>query len=145
MRFPIDTSRLAFTVTSPPIPARDFSTKKAKVTDDGKPVMVVNLLAMDGTDSTKIKFNLPGEQNHLMPGQPVRVEGLCYGMAKDGDVRWWLADAVVPLGAAAGQLSVSGAVAAAADGGAPAAVRSGRNPLAAASRHGGAAVAGGEV
>ncbi|WP_327583376.1 hypothetical protein OHA25_47260 [Nonomuraea sp. NBC_00507] len=60
MRFPIDTSQLRFTVTSPPTAAKDFTTKKVRVTDDGRPVMVVNLLAMDGTDSTKIKFNLPG-------------------------------------------------------------------------------------
>ncbi|MEU8355639.1 hypothetical protein AB0C27_06440 [Nonomuraea sp. NPDC048882] len=105
MRFPIDTSQLAFTVTSPPMAAKDFATKKVKVTEDGQPVMVVKLLAMDGTDSTTIKFNMPGEQHHLTPGMPVRVEGLAYGMAKDGDVRWWTAAAVVPMhaaGAAAG-------------------------------------------
>ncbi|MGW0481178.1 hypothetical protein [Nonomuraea sp. NPDC003214] len=100
MRFPIDTSQLAFVVTGPPMAAKDFSTKKVKVTEDGQPVMVVKLLAMDGNDSSLIKFNIPGEQHHLTPGMPVRVEGLTYGTAKDGEVRWWSATAVVPLHAA---------------------------------------------
>ncbi|WP_219519762.1 hypothetical protein [Nonomuraea ceibae] len=52
--------------------AKNFSTKK--VTEDGQPVMVVKLLAMHGNDSSLIKFNLPGEQHHLTPGMPVRVE-----------------------------------------------------------------------
>ncbi|MFI7449469.1 hypothetical protein ACIBQX_18375 [Nonomuraea sp. NPDC049714] len=115
MRFPIDTSQLGFTVTSPPMAAKDFSTKKVKVTEEGLPVMVVKLLAMDGSDSAMIKFNLAGEQHHLVPGMPVRVEGLAYGMAKDGEVRWWSATAVVPMHAASTA------------GGAPA----GRNPRAA--------------
>ncbi|MEU8244750.1 hypothetical protein [Nonomuraea sp. NPDC048916] len=102
MRFPIDTSQLGFTVTSPPMAAKDFATKKVKVTEDGQPVMVVKVLAMDGSDSTTIKFNLPGEQHHLVPGMAVRVEGLAYGMAKEGEVRWWSATAVVPLHGANG-------------------------------------------
>ncbi|MEO3886221.1 hypothetical protein [Nonomuraea sp. B5E05] len=52
--------------TSPPTAAKDFATKKVKVTEDGQPVMVVRLLAMDGSDSTMIKFNLAGEQHHLV-------------------------------------------------------------------------------
>ncbi|PRX44873.1 hypothetical protein B0I32_1491 [Nonomuraea fuscirosea] len=127
MRFPIDTSQLAFTVTSPPMAAKDFATKKVKVTEDGQPVMVVKLLAMDGTDSTTIKFNMPGEQHHLTPGMPVRVEGLAYGMAKDGDVRWWTAAAVVPMHAAG---------TAASPGAGPAA---GRNPHASAAAAAGSA------
>ncbi|MGP3965743.1 hypothetical protein ACTWPT_58350 [Nonomuraea sp. 3N208] len=87
MRFPVDTSQLGFTVTSPPSPAKDFTTKKVRVTEDGRPVMVVNLLAMDGNDSTKIKFNLPGEQNHLKPGQSVRVGAvLRHGQGRRGAV-----------------------------------------------------------
>lgn len=70
------------------------------MTEDGRPVMVVKLLAMDGNDSTMIKFNLAGEQQHLVPGMPVRVEGLAYDMAKDGEVRWWSASAVVPINGA---------------------------------------------
>ncbi|NUW33652.1 hypothetical protein HTZ77_19755 [Nonomuraea sp. SMC257] len=101
------------------------------MTEDGQPVMVVNLLAMDGTDSTKIKFNLPGEQRHLVPGQPVRVEGLCYGMAKDGDVRWWSASAVVPLTAAPAQAVPAPPAPSGAD---TAGGTRGRNPLASA-RH----------
>ncbi|MEV4837033.1 hypothetical protein AB0K05_21065 [Nonomuraea sp. NPDC049486] len=101
MRFPIDAGRLAFTVTAPPNAAKDFTTKKAKVTDDGQPIMVVTLLAMDGADSAKIKFNLPGEQSHLVPGLPVRVEGLCFNTAKEGEVRWWSAAAVTGVHASA--------------------------------------------
>ncbi|YCK33036.1 hypothetical protein ACNF49_02710 [Actinomadura sp. ATCC 39365] len=142
MRFPIDTTQLAFTVTSPPMPARDFATKKAKVTDDGRPVMVVTLLAMDGTDSTKVKFNLAGEQHHLTPGLPVRVDGLAYGMAKDGEVRWWMADAVVPMvtgpvtahHVAAPSVAASVATSTAGGNGDGAGASRGRNPVA--SRHG---------
>ncbi|MGP3920497.1 hypothetical protein [Nonomuraea sp. 10N515B] len=149
MRFPIDTSQLGFTVTSPPTAAKDFTTKKVRVTDDGRPVMVVNLLAMDGTDSTKIKFNLPGEQLHLTPGLPVRVEGLCYGMARDGEVRWWSADAVIPLnaGPVTAQHVSAPAVSASvpAPNGEGAAATRGRNPHASATsaRHGAPAGEGG--
>ncbi|MGW6494477.1 hypothetical protein [Nonomuraea angiospora] len=134
MRFPIDTSQLGFTVASPPIPAKDFATKKVKVTEDGLPVMVVRLLAMDGSDSTMIKFNLAGEQHHLVPGLPVRVEGLAYGTAKDGDVRWWSATGVVPLNGGAGHVApASNGSPVAGEQGAAAGTR-GRNPIGAA-RH----------
>ncbi|MFI6742128.1 hypothetical protein ACIBI9_55270 [Nonomuraea sp. NPDC050451] len=134
MRFPIDTSQLGFTVASPPSPAKDFATKKVKVTEDGLPVMVVRLLAMDGSDSTMIKFNLAGEQHHLVPGLPVRVEGLAYGTAKDGDVRWWSATGVVPLNGSAGHVAAAPhGSPAAGEQGATAGAR-GRNPIGAA-RH----------
>ncbi|MFI6637435.1 hypothetical protein ACIBI7_51870 [Nonomuraea fuscirosea] len=149
MRFPIDTGRLAFTVTAPPNAAKDFATKKAKVTDDGQPIMVVTLLAMDGADSAKIKFNLPGEQSHLVPGLPVRVEGLCFNTAKEGEVRWWSAAAVTGLHASApahAPASVPASVGEAGSGG-----TRGRSPHASAghasTRHGGQAsplTAGGE-
>ncbi|MER6006934.1 hypothetical protein ABT120_50945 [Nonomuraea angiospora] len=137
MRFPIDTSGLGFTVTSPPTAAKDFATKKVKVTEDGQPVMVVKLLAMDGNDSTMIKFNLAGEQQHLVPGMPVRVEGLSYGMAKDGEVRWWSASAVVPINGA----SIAPAAPAASAAGESMTGARGRNPIGAA-RHSSASAAG---
>ncbi|MGW4960337.1 hypothetical protein ACWEPL_24225 [Nonomuraea sp. NPDC004186] len=85
--------------------AKDFATKKVKVTEGGQPVMVVKLLAMDGNGSTMIKFNLEGAQHRLVPGMPVRVEGLAYGIAKDGGVRCWS----VPInGAAAGPCRFGG-------------------------------------
>jgi hypothetical protein len=103
---------------------------------------------MDGNDSTKIKFNLPGEQNHLKPGQSVRVEGLAYGMARDGEVRWWSADAVIPLNAGpvtAQYVSAPSAPASvpASNGESPAGAARGRNPHAA-SRHGAPGEGGGE-
>ncbi|MFI6919334.1 hypothetical protein ACIBIZ_05210 [Nonomuraea spiralis] len=145
MRFPIDTTQLAFTVTSPPMPAKDFATKKVKVTDDGRPVMVVTLLAMDGTDSTKVKFNLAGEQHHLTPGLPVRVDGLAYGMAKDGEVRWWMAEAVVPMvtGPVTAHHVAAPSVAASTAGGEGTGAARGRNPVA--SRHGAAPAESGGV
>ncbi|MEV5414442.1 hypothetical protein AB0K60_37100 [Thermopolyspora sp. NPDC052614] len=97
MQFPIDTSGLAFTVAAPPTPARDFATKKAKVTDDGEPVMQVTVLAMDGTDSMKIKFTVVGAVQ-LAQGQPVQISGLCFATAKEGEMRWWQARAVEPIG-----------------------------------------------
>ncbi|MEU6713801.1 hypothetical protein ABZ897_20195 [Nonomuraea sp. NPDC046802] len=142
MRFPIDTSKLGFTVTSPPTPAKDFATKKVKVTDDGQPVMVVKLLAMDGADSTMIKFNLAGEQHHLVPGMPVRVEGLAYGTAKDGEVRWWSATAVVPVNGNAAQVPATPRGSAGGEQAATAGAR-GRNPIGSA-RHSAAGESGGE-
>lgn len=97
MQFPIDTSGLAFMVAAPPAPARDFSTKKAKVTEDGEPVMQVTVLAMDGTDSMKIKFTVVGQVD-VRQGQPIRIHGLRMGSAREGEIRWWQADRIEPLG-----------------------------------------------
>ncbi|MEV6036231.1 hypothetical protein AB0L65_34100 [Nonomuraea sp. NPDC052116] len=102
--------------------------------ENGQPVMVVKLLAMDGNDSTMIKFNLEGVQHRLVPGMPVRVEGLAYDMAKDGGVRCWSATAVVPINGAAAALVASAA-------GESMAGTRGRNPLGAA-RHSVASAAG---
>lgn len=138
MQFPIDTSGLAFTVAAPPAPARDFATKKAKVTDDGEPVMVVTVLAMDGTDSMKIKFSVVGAVP-LAQGQPVRIVGLCFATAKEGEMRWWQAQAVEPVGGfAAGVPSAEQDAGMPGEGEAMAAARSraGRNPHSPAAWHG---------
>lgn len=45
------------------------------MTEDGQPVMVVKLLAMDGTDSTTIKFNLPGSVDEQQATDQIRAQG----------------------------------------------------------------------
>lgn len=97
MRFPIDSSRLAFVVADAPEQARDFKTKQPKNTPEGLPVFVVSLLAMDGKDSAPVRVRIAGDPN-LGQGQPVRAVGLVLNKASGAsDMTWWTAEAIEAL------------------------------------------------
>lgn len=97
MRFPIDSTRLAFVVADAPEQARDFKTKQPKTTPEGAPVFVVSLLAMDGKDSAPVRVRVAGDPG-VVQGQPVQVAGLVLNKSSGAsDMSWWTADAVQPM------------------------------------------------
>ncbi|MFC3985389.1 hypothetical protein [Streptosporangium jomthongense] len=97
MKFPIDTSSILFAIAIPGVVVTDFRTKEIRKNADGHILHAVHLMAMDGVDSYLIKISLPYDPQ-LPAGQLVTVKGLAYQLAKAGEMRWWSAESVEPIG-----------------------------------------------
>ncbi|MEU1734737.1 hypothetical protein [Streptosporangium sp. NPDC020145] len=97
MKFPIDTSSILFAIAIPGVVVTDFRTKEIRKNADGDVLHAVHLMAMDGVDSYLIKISLPYDPQ-LPAGQLVAVKGLAYQLAKAGEMRWWSAESVEPIG-----------------------------------------------
>lgn len=104
MQLPIDGQKLAFVISEPATPRRDFQTGEQR-TDKatGRGIWDVVLLAGDGKESMPIKVklfeDLPGEQM-----TPVKVDGLNFvrlEMRDGAKVEYFTAERIRPLTAAA--------------------------------------------
>lgn len=77
MRLMLDTSQVAFTVTKAPEPRRDYGKTEQKVDrSTGRPVWVLDVLALDSDRGEVIRVSVTGDQPRVTQGQPVRVEDL---------------------------------------------------------------------
>jgi hypothetical protein len=59
VKLPIDTSAIAFLCAMPPEPVIDFQTRKPKADDNGKPLYVIQLLAMGHPRCTQAEGAIP--------------------------------------------------------------------------------------
>jgi len=77
MRLMLDTSKIAFTVTKAPEPRRDFGKTEQKVErDTGRPVWVLDVLALEPDGGQVIRVSVAGEQPRVTQGQQVRIQDL---------------------------------------------------------------------
>ncbi|MBB6170724.1 hypothetical protein HNR23_000784 [Nocardiopsis mwathae] len=75
MRFPIDLSAVRVRVATPPEDDRDFETQQVKQNKDGRPMVRVSLMVLDGTEADVIRVRAPGPLE-LAPDDLVQVAGL---------------------------------------------------------------------
>lgn len=103
MQLPIDGQKLAFVISEPATPRRDFQTGEQR-TDKatGRGIWDVVLLAGDGKESMPIKVkvfeDVPGEQM-----TPVKVDGLCFvrlEMRDGAKIEYFTAERIRPFTAA---------------------------------------------
>ncbi len=77
MKLVLQTEVFTFTVTRNPEPRREYGRTEQKVErDTGRPIWVLDVLALDPEGGQVIRVSVAGEQPRVTQGQHVRIEGL---------------------------------------------------------------------
>lgn len=77
MHLLLSTEVFTFTVTKNPEPRREYGKSEQKVErDTGRPVWVLDVLALEPDGGQVIRVSVAGEQPRVTQGQQVRIEGL---------------------------------------------------------------------
>ena len=98
MRLRIDTTAMSFMAAGIPAVAKNFETGAPREDKDGKPVYVVQLVAMDDEGAEVIPTKVSGEPKGISQGTPVKVTGLIatpYTIGERSGVPF-RADSIVP-------------------------------------------------
>lgn len=76
MRIPVDTKSITFLAASAPERAVDYDSRQPKVEEDGRPLFVVSLVALDSEGAQVIPVKVPGEPKGIAQGTSVTVTNL---------------------------------------------------------------------
>lgn len=76
MRIPVDTKSITFLAAGVPEPAVDFDSRQPRVGEDGRPLYVVSLVALDSEGAQVIPVKVAGEPKGITQGTSVTVTNL---------------------------------------------------------------------
>ncbi|WP_433338189.1 hypothetical protein [Spirillospora sp. CA-294931] len=109
MELRVDMIGLRFLVAEQPKQRKDFDSGNLRTSEDGRPLMQVQLLVMDGERAAPIKVGVVGDPG-LGQGVFVHPVNLVLNvMDRKGDtIMWWTADGL-PVASAVGAPALDGA------------------------------------
>jgi len=77
VKFPVDTSSIAFLCALEPQPVLAFDTKQPRADENGEPLYVVQLIALAEGEAEILAVKVPGQPSQaIRQGHPVKVTGL---------------------------------------------------------------------
>jgi hypothetical protein len=76
MKFPVDTSAIAFLCALEPQPVLDFETRRPRADENGEPLYVVQLIALAKGAAEILAVKVAGMPSGIRQGHPVKVHGL---------------------------------------------------------------------
>jgi hypothetical protein len=76
MKFPVDTSAIAFLCALEPQPVLDFETRRPRADENGEPLYVVQLIALAEGAAEILAVKVAGMPSGIRQGHPVKVHGL---------------------------------------------------------------------
>lgn len=76
MKLRVDTSGTTFLCAGPPEPVVDFDSKAPRITEDGRPLFSVSLVALSEDGAEVFAVKVAGEPKGIVQGSGVKVSGL---------------------------------------------------------------------